>query len=66
MFELRLQIGLYGQKSSAKKREFLIEIRFNLTKSIFEIMEAKVYYNTIWVYAFLEHIIVFLCKVQGV
>ena len=27
-------------------------------------MDAKVYYNTIWVYTFLEHIFVFLCKVQ--
>ena len=43
-----------------------MEIRFNLTKSIYEIMEAKVYYNTILVYTFLEHIFVFLCKVECV
>ena len=33
---------------------------------MFEIIEAKIYYNIIWVYTFLEHIFVFLCKVQGV
>ena len=29
-------------------------------------METQVYFNTICVYTFLEHIFVFFCKVQGV
>ena len=58
MFELRLQIGFYDQ-NLVKKEDFE-------TKSDLFWQKTQVYYNTIWVYTFLEHIFVFLCKVQGV
>ena len=57
---------LLWPKSSEKKEDLEIKYDFFLTKYIFKIMETQVYYNTIWFYTFLEHILVFLCKVQGV
>ena len=65
MFELRLQIGFYDQ-NLVRKKGIWNQIWFILTKYIFKIMETQVYYNAILFYAFLEHIVVFLCKVQGV
>ena len=65
MFELRLQIGFYDQ-NLVRKRGLWNQIWFILTKYILKIMETQVYYKTIWLNTFVEHIFVLLCKVQGV
>ena len=54
------------EKYSIKKEDFRLKSDITWQNPIFEIMEAKVYYNTIWVYTSLEHIFVFLCEVHGV
>ena len=61
MFEIRLMIGLCDQNLA---EDFRFKSDLTWQNNFFWIMETQVYFNTILVFTFLEHIFVFFFGVR--